>query len=275
MSTTSTRSVLVVGVPPESAEAESPAPGPLSIVEQVDRHLPGPGLVLVHDDRPEQGERGDRARDAAVAKAALGRDEVVIHSVAGPLSRFLLVSQTLEAMQAPLGVVAASVDRAMAGARTTALLASVTRLDDPIPTLSQHARSLLPGGCFLVDGGTVQAVKHRLPRGMGRGAAAAVVTGEGDVGDWPDRLWAALGPVGDQPEPLVLPGPSCWGTTRWAEISVLNTTTADLAAQLDRAPTRTCSWCARLVARDQPCPFCDSRPAAARRPAPDQPEDDS
>lgn len=273
MTTASTSSVLVVGVPARDADDEPESGGPLRVVEQVDRHLPGPGLVLVHDDRPERAERGARAREAAVARAALGRDEIVIRSVPGQLSRFVLLARVIEAMAAPVGVTAGALDRVLGAVRTSALLASVAHLEDPTPTLAQHARGLVPGGCFLVDGGTVQPVKHRLPRGLGRGAEAVLATGEGPVADWPDRLWSSLGPAGDQPDALILPGRSCWGTTRWAEISVLPVTSADLAARLDLAPTRPCSWCERLVAADLPCPFCGALPGVAHHPADDQPED--
>lgn len=243
MTTTSAGAVLVV----------DPGSGALAVVEQVDRHLPGPGLALVHDAGPE---RGARARDAAVAHAALGRDDIVVRVVTGPLSRFVLLARVLRAMRAPVGVVAASVEPVLGAVRTSALLASVAHLEDPTPSLVQHARGLAPGGCFLVDGGTVTLVRHRLPRGMGRGAEAVLATGEGQVSDWPDRLWSALGPPAEQPTPLVLPGRSCWGTARWAEISVVAAPTDEMAARLDRTPTRSCSWCARPVAVGHPCPFC-------------------
>jgi hypothetical protein len=275
MTTTSQRALLVFGVPGLGADGEAEQFGPLSVVEQVDRHLPGAGLVLVHDDRADSAERGDRAREAAVARAALGRDEIVIRSVSGPLSRFLLLARVIEQMQAPVGVAAASIDRVITAVRTVALLASVSHLEEPAPSVAQHGRGLLPGGCFLVDGVSVQTVKHRLPRGIGRGAEATLVTGRGQVTDWPDRLWSALGPAGDQPEPVVISGRSCWGTTRWAEISLVPAPTTELAAELDRTPTMSCAWCARTVAASQSCPFCGSQPGAADATAGDQTEDHS
>jgi hypothetical protein len=275
MTTTSQCSILIVGAPSVAAADERGGDGALRVLEQVDRHLPGQGLVLVHDDRPESGDPGDRAREAAVAGAALGRDEIVIRSVPGPLSRFLLLARVLELMRAPLGVIAGSVDLVVGAVRTSALLASVAHLEDPNPSLAQHARGLFPGGCFLVDGGTVAAVKHRLPRGMGRGVEAVLVTGEVAVADWPDRLWSSVGPNSDRPEPVVLSGSSCWGTRRWAEISVMQVPAVQLAAQLDQTPARSCIWCARPIAADQPCPFCGCGTIAPSRRSHDQQKDHS
>jgi hypothetical protein len=265
MSSASTGSVLVVGVPaataPEGVPA-LPAPGGspgdlLQLVDGLERHLlVGPGLVLVHAERPVTDTAGGPAHDLGLVRAALRRDDVLLRAVAGPLSRFLLLARLLGGSRAPAGVLAASIEPLLDEIRTYALLGSVAHLEHPTPTIAQHARGWVPGGCFLVDGETVQPVKHRLPRGLGRGRTAVLVAGEKHTPDWPEKLWSAVGPGTGMPRPEVVPGRSCWGTTRWAEISVTDADADLVATRLDSAPRRTCSWCAREARADRPCPFC-------------------
>jgi hypothetical protein len=269
MTTTSPCAVLVVG--PTAADAADPLAGDSSaavgLVALVEAEAPaGPALVLVHDDRPVGADPTTawRSREVAVARAALGREEVVLRAVPGPVSRFLLLRRALLACDAPVGVLAAGVDVLLDQLRTAALLASVSRLESPAPALRQHARGLLPGGCFLVDDRGVQAIKHRLPRG-GRGEDAELAASAGrDLGDWPERLWSTLGPTSPQPEPWAVAGRSCWGTTRWAEITVAARPAAVLAAELAALPTRTCGWCGRLALASRGCPFCGCAPATSR-----------
>src|SRR4051794_40860066 len=267
MTTTSPCALLVVG--PTPADGASPLPGDgstpaglaLGLVSLVEAEVPArPALVLVHDDRPAGAEptAAGRGREVAVARAALGREEVVLRAVLGPVSRFLLLHRVLQACDAPVGVLAAGVDVVLDQLRTAALLGSVSRLESPAPALRQHARGLLPGGCFLVDDRGVQAIRHRLPRG-GRGEDAELAVAAGrDLGDWPERLWSTLGPPSPQPQPWAGAGRSCWGTTRWAEVTVAPRPAALLAAELAACPTRTCGWCGRLGLDARACPFCGS-----------------
>jgi hypothetical protein len=216
--------------------------------------------VLVHDGRQAGAPAGGLGHEVGLVRAALRRDDVVVRTVPGPVSRFLLLTRLLAGSPAPVGTLAASVDPLLADIRTYALLGSVAHLEHPAPTLAQHARGWVPGGCFLVDGESVLPVKHRLPRGLGRGREAALVAGERHAPDWPERLWSALGPPTGMPRPVLVAGRSCWGTLRWAEISVADVTAADVAARLDGAPRRTCSWCSREALADRPCPFCGAAP---------------
>jgi hypothetical protein len=270
MTTTSSCALLVVG--PTPADGCDPLGGDssaaLGLVSLVEAEVPaGPALVLVHDDRPTAADptATGRSREVAVARAALGREEVVLRAVLGPVSRFLLLRRALLACDAPVGIIAAGVDVLLHQLRTVALLGSVSRLESPAPALRQHARGLLPGGCFLVDDRGVQAIKHRLPRG-GRGEDAELaVSAVRGPGDWPERLWSTLGPPSPQPEPWAGAGRSCWGTNRWAEITVAARPVTALAADLEARPTRTCGWCGRLGLDSHPCPFCGSAPS--RRPS--------
>ena len=274
--------MFVVGVPAATAPAGVPAlPAPgggagdlLALVDDLERHLlVGPGLVLVHDARPVTATAGGPAHDLGLVRAALRRDDVLVRPVPGPLSRFVLLARLLGVSRAPAGILAASVEPLLDELRTYALLGTVAHLEHPTPTIAQHARGWVPGGCFLVDGGTVAPVKHRLPRGMGRGREAVLVAGEKHAPDWPEKLWSAVGPATAMPRPQVVAGRSCWGTTRFAEISVAQADAAQVAARLDGAPRRTCSWCAREVRADRPCPFC--RAAAPRADTARVPEDPS
>lgn len=284
MTTTTTSPLLAVGLPtgatalPTGATALLAAAGgsrTLDLVDRLESYLsPDPTLVLVHDDRPAWSEPGAPGHELALVRTALRRDDVVLRLVTGPVSRTVLLARLLGDTVASAAALAAMVDPLLGSIRTYALLGSVAHLDKPAPTVAQHARGLVPGACFLVDGESVTATKGRLPRGLGRGAEAVLATSEGsDVdSDWPDRLWAALGPSTGMPEPLVVAGGSVWGTSRWAEISVSATTPAAVVARLDGVALTPCPWCRRPVLDEAPCPFCgaDSRRHDTHRP-PEEP----
>ncbi len=281
MSVTSTSGLLLVGIPAGAAKpgvATLPAGvtpwRALDLADAVDSHLAaGPGLVLVHEDRPP-GDAGSAPmrHQVALLRAALHRDEALVRLVPGPVTRTLLLARLLAESGAAVGDAASLVDPVLQGMRTYALLGSVAHLESPAPTLGQHARGLAPGGCFLVDDRSVTAVKGRLPRGLGRGPTAALAVGAAVAAssDWPERLWLALGPGAEVPQPVAAPGKQTWGTGRWAEITVSDLTAEQVAAGIAATPHESCSWCSRSVLADLPCPFCG---AAASGPRPTRPEE--
>lgn len=144
-----------------------------------------------------------------------------------------------------------------------AFLGSVSRLAHGAPTLTQHARSLLPGARFVAVGApdpevrSLRRSEFHLPLPDRPGHFVLQVAPHDAEPDVVARVTEHLGGRFDvrraEPTPS---GPSYWGTTKLVEFA-LHPADPDavVSSAASTAPDLACHWCSELVAGPT-CPFC-------------------
>lgn len=208
-------------------------------------------LVVPGQAGPAASRRLHRARKL------VGRTDVAVVERRRPISRLAmaarLVTQAQAFWPAEQSEAMATVDACL---RTTALLHSVGRLEDPAPSLAQHALSAAPGIRFLadLDAGTVRRVGGGWPTGpassSGTGGTATACASRSAPTSWSEELVTRFAPERfDAVPPSDGPEGRFWGTARWAELTVLRRPEQDVLVEL------------RETIAGVPCPSC-RRPAA-------------
>jgi hypothetical protein len=256
---------------PQPIEALTPAssapaaPMPCAVPRVVDdatavvalASLPPDTVLLV----PAQG------RPAVVpllqrARKLLGRPDLALVVRRSPLTRLSLGAALVRGsgLFAPAELPAA-LDKVTASLRTTALLDGVGGLEQPVPSIGQHAQGWLPKTRFLVDvdAGTVRRAPARR-----KGVAATSTAGTAVVSaspaapaGWFDELVAMVGPSHvDRLTATDGPEGSFWGTDRWAEATVLRRPAGDVLREVrDGLACAPCPSCRRSAAGPD-CVFC-------------------
>ncbi|HEV2814307.1 MAG TPA: hypothetical protein VGW10_13715, partial [Solirubrobacteraceae bacterium] len=148
---------------------------------------------------------------------------------------------------------------------------SVSGLEQPAPSVAQHARSALPGAAFAVR---VQPDPCVVTLGRGTAAPFAppdrpiellIAPGKGADVDW--VIDVAVPALGDPPVSEVeqAPGASAWwGTAKVVELVAYPADLAQLAQRAVPADLVACRWCAEPVAAGRSCPFCGERNGPAQ-----------
>lgn len=140
------------------------------------------------------------------------------------------------------------------------LVSSVKNLDDPVPTLVQTARSMFPGGRFVVTAGVesgVAAVSSRhLPAGFSPLACCAT---EG-LPEWISQQLEATGSEAMLSRLPAWDGVRLFGNTQWAEFVSWNVGVVRMWSNEVRNRTfDSCHWCSQPLVRDV-CAFCGYDP---------------
>lgn len=212
----------------------------------------------------EQEASGSRAGVLVVAPAAHARATEIARAVAGhpgiaqvqptgPTTQLALLGAVLERHpQLTPADALAVVQELPRHVVTYAVLATVSGLGTPRPTLWQHVASWAPWTRFWVDAteGSIgpaaarpSTVTSYLSSTLDPGAAPALVADE-------------LLPAGADPlEPLDEPVGDRWGTQRFVERSYLSTPAAEVVEAALASPARACTNCERPT-RAARCDFC-------------------
>lgn len=262
--------ILAMGLS-ENVDAVTDLPELLALVE------PGPAAAAAGGDRSAAVlivATAARAGSEAVARRLRGLArgcDVALVVLDAPLTAVDLTARVVAdlAPALPPDLVPEFARRVAAATLTAAVLNDVSRLHTPAPSLLQHARSYLPGACFVVT------PDQRIV--AGREAAAA---------EW-KNLMAAVSPVrlaGDASSPAqadflaALPGATAtragrpgrrdpyWGARNWLEVAWLTQPAPALAAQVDAEATTLCGNCARRSVTPV-CPYCSAVTRPPARPA--------
>lgn len=197
-------------------------------------------------------------RHAELARAAARGDHVVLVDEPPPVSRTWLMGEAVSRLAAthPASLLVAVLPELRSHVASRVVLGSVASLQEPAPSLSQHARSWLPSARFVTDMHEVHTREH--PTRLAPGDPHAVVLhGEGRLSEaWARELVDESGlPVTAVPWEDSSP----WGCSHWAEISVWTRSLDDVVRDvLDSVESKACGWCDRTVVAGRTCPFCRS-----------------
>lgn len=220
--------------------------------ERVDGYGP---LVMVKDARDTLGLQ------ALLAIRALTAAPLLVVPVALPQLALLVTALSLSALlpdePAPT-LLADLVPEIAARLQVLARVSSVAGLRDPAPHLTQHARSMLPGGSFQV---CVQPLPSVTAWGSGPDVqlppvapeSVAVLRGDEDgsvrarvLASWPGTPLVEL--------PAAVGASAWWGSRKAVELVAAPLVLAPLRAQL-LAPALPCRWCHQL-SRAAVCSGC-------------------
>jgi hypothetical protein len=230
-----------------------------TLVDAVRSRSTTPTLLLVHNDDP--GGDTSIVHDVVLAARSVARWDVLIRVVSGPPTLFQAVIRVLGNAGVPAGVRAVGLELVLRSVHTLALIGSVSKLERPAPSVLQHARSLAPGARFLVQPDAVRDAHRGLPADLPRGRPVlAVAASDDERVQWAHELWKAVAPVGAPMVPVGRPVGRWWGTSRWAELAVLEESPERLIEQVRRLSSVSCSWCGNTIAISSPCPFCGTTP---------------
>lgn len=204
---------------------------------------------------------GPATEAVRLLRALVRRGTVVpVPTALPPLAVFALAAELsrLRAHRHPPGQLVAAAAPLAAGLVVVARMATVAKLSYPPPSVTQHARSWLPGTGFLVQVAPHPAVTPM--DGDGSAAftdlplAAATVLHASGPGA-PDPSW-----VTDVVVPAVAPRlvvelsaagqEAYYGTTKITEVVAYPE-----LVELPASALHTCRWCEEPVA-SSPCPFC-------------------
>lgn len=177
---------------------------------------------------------------------------VVVHTSESPTRQLLLSLCLAQLTSSDLGLARAILDALDSQVSTRAVVPSVSRLSSPVPSLSQHLRSLVPGSMFAIDTGSgiVASVSSPGWRPVSSKTIGAWCTG-GKAG----RLTVGLAESG-LPQITAPAGVTPWGARAWAEMSILAEAPDVLVNRLTSVVgSLRCSHCGRR-AGGQGCPFC-------------------
>jgi hypothetical protein len=237
-----------VGIPAAAASTLTPVEA-LTVLES----LPdGDHLLMVW----APGVRGGM-HSMRVARALSLRTDVALVEVSGTATQAAAAGAVaaasvvvLPAVAAPLLV--AEVNRT---SRRVAITSSVTRLQDPQPSLVQHAASLLPWTSFTVDVDRGEVVTGGRPprRAHGLSGPAFAAVSDDAARSMLDTLQGWIG----RP-PIVVPAPAraAGEARRWVEVTVMPAEPLTLVQRWAQSvQLTTCLGCGRTAASPQ-CLFC-------------------
>ena len=193
-------------------------------------------------------------RAARSARLSLGQGRIGLAHHDEPVTVFFVMAAAAQLLPGnALGLVDAVLDDVRRSTTTIAQLSSVSSLERPTPSVTQHVAGLVPGARFVVDwrAGTVrQGDAPDLRPGV------AVVTAGSDKAV-PGEVAVPAGAPGRME--LASDDGGRWGSSRWRETTVLHVTleeivsTALQAAGSARQPR--CPSCQRVGA-GRLCVFC-------------------
>jgi hypothetical protein len=198
-------------------------------------------------------------RAADVAAAALRDEGVVVRALRMPSTRFAAVVSVLCELSRffPIGAVASAIRLVESVLSTTAYVDSVARLEQPAPSLVDHALSHLPGSRFLIL--PTRVIRRARPaspaaQGLGAGPCFAAASRDAAGQQWRRELIGSTGcrdvvTVWDRTR-------SWWRARRWAEVTTVGEPIATLRDRLSAVPVAACPWCGRQRAGLVPCCFC-------------------
>jgi hypothetical protein len=212
-------------------------------------------LVVLHDVRDRTG------RQALLAVRALTEAEMLVVPVALPQLGLVVTAATLSALlpdEPAATLLAELIPQVAARLHVLARVSSVAGLREPSPRLTQHARSLLPGGAFLVTLQPAAAVTHWDAR-QGQQLApipagcVAVLRGDEDAAvrnrilvSWPRTPVVELAPSAT--------AASWFGARKVTEVVVAPLDLGPLRSAVG-APAALCRWC-HQPARGSVCFGC-------------------
>ena len=220
-----------------------------------DLDAPDEPLVLLAEHRSQRAAR----RAQVLASVALPRTPVVLRTPSATPLGVWAAADALVREPVDAGTGLALLDELLRRLWSGVWTPSVRRLEDPAPSLAQHARSLLPGGGFLAEPG--RGVR---PAGGSLEALEVVTAPDGPrvlrhtpVTD-PRLSWLVgeaqrvtradtVEPVASWQDPL-----DAYGTATAVELALLPTAGARAAAERDLQP---CDGCRRRRAAGT-CGFC-------------------
>lgn len=207
-------------------------------------------------------------RHLHTARSALGDVGMALYaSELPPLAGNVFVS--LVAALAPLarssGALVSGLERIEAQLLVVAWLFRVSGLNDPAPSLWQHALSWLPWTAFGVSSWPEPSIrvlraKDRdvsLPAVASGALRLAVANRDGDLGWVREAVAPALGTLTIDETAATSLGPGWWGTRRLVEVVAYPADIDMLASRLDRIETAPCRSCGREAAVAGSCGFCD------------------
>lgn len=186
--------------------------------------------------------------------------DVAIVALDVPSSVIELTSRVVSGMAAsmPADLLPEFARRVAADTATTAVLDSVAKLRNPVPTLGQHARSALPGACFVVTpdqqvvGGREAALSAWQP--IVAQATDLRIASACPGHSFTDFL-ATLTPDTTVVERAEGSRDGYWGARHWLELSWLPASPEAIAEALAREPAIRCTNCGRLTHAED-CSYC-------------------
>ena len=140
------------------------------------------------------------------------------------------------------------------------LVSSVKKLDDPVPTMVQTARSMFPGGQFVVtsgiESGVVPVSSRHLPEGFSLLAFCAT---EG-LPDWMSQQLEATASEAMLNRLPAWDDVTLFGNTQWVEFVSWNVGVVRMWSNEARNRSfDSCHWCSQPLVRDI-CAFCGYDP---------------
>ena len=151
------------------------------------------------------------------------------------------------------------------------LVSSVKKLDDPAPTLVQTARSMFPGGQFVVTTGVESGVAAVSSRHLPEGFSPLACCATENLPDWMSRQLEATASEAMLSRLPAWDGVMLFGNTQWAEFVSWNVGLVRLWSNEVRNRTfDSCHWCSQPLVRDV-CAFCGFDPRSRAQGATTEP----
>ncbi len=151
------------------------------------------------------------------------------------------------------------------------LVSSVKKLDDPVPSLLQTARSMFPGGQFVISSGVESGVGDVSTRHLPEGFSLLACCGTDGLPAWMSQQLDATASEAMLSRLPAWDGVTLFGNVQWAEFVSWNVAVVRMWSSHARNRTfDACHWCTQPLVRDV-CAFCGYDPQDSAQGAPAEP----
>ncbi len=211
---------------------------------------PQPTLVVT-DPRGAAALRQITAEASLFADLAVAITEIRLPRLASRLVTSIAAS---EAHSTGMPNAVALADLAPRFLHSELLVSSIGKLDSPPPSMTQAARSLMPGSKFIIVTGVRDEVVNPQHRRTPEGFDPLACTSSGELLPWMQELIDAADPGFSRVPPWDDTVP--YGNASWAEIVWWDPKAVEWWSKRVRAyEFETCRWCGHPRVRDV-CAFC-------------------
>lgn len=218
-----------------------------------------PLLVVLARETPD----GQGRRLGHLVRGLAYRSDVALVTVRASASAANLIRWAVLSLagQVDIGLVPVLAHRLSASVQTVAVVDSVSKLTNATATVTQHARSYLPGSCFVISPGrpVVTGRTAGLMAWQALVASMAGALGQSTAMDsWPGGARDFAGCLPQQ-APLLdsawVSSGDWWGAKKWIEVSWIDQDASQIAWEVSQAWFPRCSNCGQPVDGTW-CPFC-------------------
>jgi hypothetical protein len=148
------------------------------------------------------------------------------------------------------------------------LVTSVQNLDEPVPSLMQTARSMFPGGQFVITSGAESGVGAVSTRHLPEGFTPLACCGTDELPEWMSQQLTATASEAMLSRLPAWDGVTLFGNAKWAEFVSWNVSVVRRWSSYARSRSfDACHWCDQPLVRDV-CAFCGYDPQNSAQNAP-------